>query len=114
MATLAIVDGRFLPVDYLKIKTDKEAKTIQKIGSNSFDMTTRAATIDVGIRTKRPPKVRDGMVQRVYIRDEEYKITVEDAHVTKSGATMSGFEAAYDIELSADSYSITRATATFL
>lgn len=110
---LAVVDGRFLPVDFLSISTDKEAKTIQRIGGDTLDMTTRASTIDVGIRTRRRPHIRDLAGQNVYIRNRKYKITVTDPHVTTEGANMDDFQPTYDIELTADSYSVTTSSETF-
>lgn len=111
---LAVVDGRFLPVHYFKLNADNNVKTVQTIGGDSLDMTTTASSIDVGIRTRRRPHVRSLLDQNVYIRNRKYKIIIENPHIERDGATMDGFDATYDIELSADSYTIKTANESFL
>lgn len=111
---LAIVDGRFLPIDHFALSIDNDAKTVQTIGSGSLDMTTTQTTVEVGLRTRRRPHIRSLMGQNVYLRNRKYKITIEDPTLTNEGATMTDFSPTYDIEMKADSYSVTTTNESFV
>ncbi len=111
---LAVVDGRFLPVEHLTISTNSKTKTVQKIGNGSLDMTQTSQSIDIGICSRRAPHIRRHGGQSLFIRNRKYKIFVEDAVAQESGITMDDMIPSYDVELSAETYTVMTATESFL
>jgi hypothetical protein len=111
---LAVLDGRFLPVDHLKISPNNKTKTVQTIGQGSLDMTQTSSSIDIGIRTRRRPQVRTAGPYPIFIRNRKYKIVVEDAVVEQEGATMNDMMPSYDIELEAETYTVMLSSESFL
>jgi len=111
---LAVLDGRFLPIEHLKISQNSDAKTVQSFGNGSLNTKTTASSIDIGIRTKRRPHVRREYRHDLFIRNRKYKITVRDAVVQEDGATMDDLIPTYDVELNADTYTVTTASESFI
>jgi hypothetical protein len=93
---LAVVDGRFLPLDEFSIEENVDKTSISAASSqNSFAQTQTEYT--VSLKTYRDPQVRMNKLHRLWIFSQDKTWTINEFSVGKCGAA-STYDGRYMVE----------------
>ena len=112
---LAIVDGRFLPLDSLRIAPNNSTKQVQTIGTDKMKLRIGDASIELNMRTRRQPLIRDKYPKTIYLRTDDEKIIIENASLDESGYVLNDVGGSvYEMKFKALSYTVKKATESLL
>lgn len=95
---LAVLDGRFLPIDELEISIERDAQDVVSATSMQTTTVTTAEIIEGSIQTRREPALKARPAQlRLYGPDEEYLLW----NLSVEGGVGIGLGEAYIVEFAA-------------
>jgi hypothetical protein len=82
---LAVVDGRFLPLDEFSIEGNVDKTSIRSTVARNNSITTQAE-YTVSLKTYRDPQVRMNKLHRLWIFSQNKTWTIDEFSVGKCGA----------------------------
>lgn len=82
---LAVVDGRFLPVDDFSIERNVDKTSIQSMTRNNVSVNT-SSEYTVSLKTFRDPQVRMNKLHRLFVFSKYKSYTINEFTVGKCGA----------------------------
>lgn len=96
---LAVIDGRFLPLDDLSVNIQQETEPVYTASSTtSVGTVATSQQLELSFKTRRDPMMRNAheVTQRVFLYNRSYKMTLENLQSVQYGMDAGGIEAGFE------------------
>lgn len=98
---LAVIDGRFLPVDDLSVNIQRETEPVSTFtGSNAAGTVTTTQQLELSFKTRRDPMMGNAheYTERVLLYNRSNKMTLTNLQSVQYGMDTGGIEAGWALQ----------------
>lgn len=105
-AVVAVIGGRFLPVEELSIVKDVDVNHLSSSTSTKVQGVTKMEEYSVEFTTRRDPMLEPTIVTNGYIYNSTHRIVLDNVVGMSHGIVTEGWDNEYEVELILDGFTV--------